>query len=529
VQAIHESDAAAVVALLSKEGECASLLDPLHDHDPSALRLAVEKTLAIEKAAGCDSDAALRARRVVQLLVDAGANLFGHRAMLHQVDQVVAHYVPAEDSDEDGSFSCFIANGSLVMSAGGSVPPNGRERCEFVVAQRLPLHLALVSGSLELVQLLCPKRFIEKLTIVLRLLHAENMGRGQWASLLAFVAWMRPHDAALTKYRILAFLVEESVDALECECTTPGCPASQYPLLHGLMKAREAGGAAAAAVTDKFVVSMVHRRPHLLTTYDRANRTAYVAAASSGCVSTLEFLERTAATLPPYWIKRVNLADPTAGELDFQDESEAGPGVHGVCVVNTVEDAFHPVKAIVAAAANGHVDAVSHLWKQHCAAVKDPSGSTATCRTKAECVFEGVPFTHLLVTFASRMQSGAARDAFCRALHALLLRCLTLGSDCLVDEWGNSPLHVAAVLQVPCVVHYVATALAGDLALVQRKNDRGLTARQVAAARTQAAKFVFAEQAACGTSNVGARLADAHQRCITAAVVQTALRAALSH
>ncbi len=534
---------------------CGGLLDPLGPEDLSALELAVDAALAAEKIG--DGELASRACDIVQALVDAGANLFGSRAVARVVQRVANYYVPAAL----GQAACFRAglecDVDQLMAVGGSMDPK-----YYAMPPLSIVHRVLQMGSVKLAKIVCTSEYRRLTAIVLHLFKCDDACEGQWATLAAFVAWQRPgHDAV--KVGILEFLVDKEcgMDPLEHECALPGLPCTEYPLLHGLVTCESGTGAFADAGFAAFVDRLVQRVPGLLTTYDRANQTAYVLAASLGHVRALRALESAvesraasraasradsmadsradsmaesrAAKLPASEAAPVNLPNPTAACVDFQERCDVHLTTEGVCVYWGTFS-FCPVQALVAAATNGHMDAVSHLLARHKLARQEKalegfSPEAVGSLTEDECTHDGIPFTVLLLHHASEQLLGSsALDAYCRSLQVVLEQCRALGEVALVDDWGNSVLHVAAHLQVPLVARSVAAVMASDLAMIDRANRKGVKAHEIARRKEHAARaLVDAENARVDRCAV--LLAAAEEKHRNAKAVLVEIEKACSH
>jgi hypothetical protein len=509
LRAVETFNVEAVIQLLPGS---AALLNPEGEDDPSVLLAAVKRAVDLEQSG--DTGAAARALQIVELVVGAGANLFGCAATLREINKVVEAFVP-ETSECAEHFAPIEDYGPYLLTVmGGSVP------CiriyPYDMAPRLPLFLALEKGSPGLVKLLLTDDFCRKSGIVWDFFNEGDEYEGQWTTLWGYVAWMRS-DADPAKVAVLELLWSMRTDWAAYESDTPGCLGTQYPLLHGLV-ARDAGTKVSPALAA-FVRRIVCESPGLLSTYNRDNRTAYVEAARLGLLGSLRLLDDAVAALPPDVRGGINLLNPTSGMDDFQDPSDVDMTEDGVCIVN--EDDFCPVQAIVAAALHGHLDVVTYLlallrkWLQSLCA-----GAAARC-TEHACMHDGVPFTLLLVQHASEMESGPARDRYCDQLEQVLRQSQDLG-PALVDMDGNSVLHVAVHLQVPAVVRAVLKAVGSDLALVARKNDAKFTARTLANKIKKAARVQLLTEHA-RVVKVRPHLVAAARRLLTARAVLKAL------
>jgi hypothetical protein len=466
LRAVETLDVEAVIQLLPGS---AALLNPEGEDDPSVLLAAVKRAVEAEQSG--DLGATTQALKIVELVVGAGANLFGCAATLREIDKVVKAVVP-ETSERLKHFAPIECDVYSLTPMGGSVPC--MRIYPYDTAPRLPLHVALEKGSPGLVKLLLTDEFCRKSGIVWDFFNEGDEYEGQWTTLWGYVAWMRS-DADPAKVAVLELLWSMRMDWVAYESDTPGCLGTQYPLLHGLV-ARDAGTKVSPALAA-FVRRIVRESPDMLSTYNRDNRTAYVEAARLGLLDSLRLLDDAVAALPQDVRDGISLLNPTYDDEDFQDPYDPDPTEDGVCVVNKGD--FCPVQAIVAAAMNGHLDVVKYLLARH-KTWRQPlcAGAAARC-TERECMHDGFPFTSLLVQHAGEMESGPARDSYCDQLEQVLRQSQDL-CPALVDMYGNSVLHVAVHLQVPAVVRAVSKAVGSNLALVARKNDAKFTARQLA-------------------------------------------------
>ena len=228
--------------------------------------------------------------------------------------------------------------------------------------------------------------------------------------------------------------------------------------------------------------------------------------------------------MPPDDAGHVNLANPTAGVEDFQTSCQATLDTFGVWCLRP-EDGFAPVKAILAAAHNGQTETLRHLLANHGAAAQTKAPGVLADFHEEAFTQDGHPFASLLVVHATNVPAGAERDAYCVEMQAVLHACVGLDRSAFVDDYGNTPLHVAASLQVASVAERVAAALASNLALATSRNEEGFTALDVARQKKIDAEALVSSENATG----GPRLAAAQKQLEDAEAVHRAISDALSH
>jgi hypothetical protein len=408
------------------------------------------------------------AHKIVQVLVDYGANLWGCRDVQDAVTEVAESYVDGEFGHEFQLSESDCNEGALSVVSGVR-PTTQQSGYQYGVAGYLPLHEALRRGSVELVRMLCTPQLLNDLRVVLKYFDEENMREGQYMSLLAFVTTWRKRREDGTGLAIVHFLVERmGVSPLDLESFDPGCGGSVWPVLHGLVHAtvRQALPLPEGFVveTEKMLAFLTSKYPRLALAFDRDGDTAPVLAAFHGLTSFVLLAVRAVRD------KSKALAPVDTADSDFQEDFEDTGDEWGV--TKPGPHIWHPTQVLVAAAHAGELAtacAVLTALRKHI--------------TRECCEHNDIPLPVVAVNAAKNQPEHLEQ------LRALLIACQECPRVPMYDIADSGPLHLAACCKplgvVECVGKF-ATERCPEM--LTKPNREGFTPLQVAVKRLEAAE-----------------------------------------
>jgi hypothetical protein len=406
------------------------------------------------------------AHKIVQVLVDNGANLWGCKDVEDAVTEVVESYKDGEFGHE---FDLSECNDGALSVVSGVRPTTQQSGYHYGVAGYLPLHEALRRGSVELVRMLCTPHLLNDVRLVLKYFDEENMREGQYMSLLAFVTTWRKRREDGTGLAVVHFLVERmGVSPLDLESFDPGCGGSVWPVLHGLVHATVRQPLPLpegfVAETEKMLAFLTSKYPRLALAFDRDGDTAPVLAAFYGLTSFVLLAVRAVRD------KSKALAPVDTADSDFQEDFGDTREQCGATVPGPHE--WHPTQVLVAAAHAGElatVCAVLTALRKHI--------------TRKSCEHNDIPLPVVAVNAAKN------EPEHLEQLRALLIACQECPRVPVYDVADSGPLHLAACCKplgvVECVGKF-ATERCPEM--LTKPNREGFTPLQVAVKRLEAAE-----------------------------------------